>query len=272
MILGIPLHEAILLLAGLLAASALAGVLSGLLGVGGGIVLVPVLFWLFTLTEVEDDVAMHMAVASSLATIIATSVVSARAHRKKDGIDAAILWRWGPAVAFGALASGLAARFIDGDVLRAVFGIVAVLVAINMATPKSLVLRAEMPASRTVNAAIACVIGAFSALMGIGGGSLAVPTMVAFSVPIRRAVGTASMLGLFIAVPATAGFVLSGLGVADRLPFSVGYVNLVAVALILPLTTALAPFGAGLAHSLDPRIVKRFFAVFLGITAIKMLT
>jgi uncharacterized membrane protein YfcA len=140
-----------------------------------------------------------------------------------------------------------------------------------MAAPKTLVLRDAMPQSRIVNGLIAYVTGGFSALMGIGGGTLSVPILVAFSIGARRAVGTAATFGFLIAVPAVIGFVISGWGHPGLPPFSLGYVNLAATLVILPFTVGFAPLGARLAHALDPVWIKRIFALFLGITALKML-
>ncbi|MGG7565090.1 sulfite exporter TauE/SafE family protein [Rhodovulum sp. DZ06] len=260
------------LVGGLLAASVLGGLLAGLLGVGGGIVIVPALFWLFTLVKFDPALSMHMAVATSLATIVATSISSARAHHKKGGVDADLLRRWAPFMAFGALAGGLGAKFIDPAGLKAIFGVIALLVAANLATPKTLVVAQSLPASRAGQGGIATFIGGLSALMGIGGGTLSVPILAAFSYPIRRAVGTAAAFGFVIAVPAAIGFVIAGWGVPDRPPLSLGYVSVPAALLILPVTTFCAPYGARLAHAVDPIWVKRAFALFLGITAFRMLS
>lgn len=259
------------LLAGLLVASVFAGILAGFLGVGGGIVLVPAMFWMFGFVDFPRELAMHMAVATSLGTIIFTAISSARAHHARGGVDMDLLRRWGPFIAAGALAGGLAARFFDPATLTAVFGTVGLLVALNFLRPKPLVIAQDLPKSRAANAGIAGVIGTVSSLMGIGGGTLGVPTLSAFSYPITRAVGTSAAFGLIIAVPAVVGFVISGIGVPGRPPLSLGYVSLPAVLAIIPITTTLAPFGAKLAHSVEARWVKYGFALFLGITALRML-
>lgn len=259
------------LAAGLGAAAVVAGLMAGFLGVGGGIVLVPVLFWLFTFIDFPDTLSMHMAVATSLATIIFTAISSARAHHRRGAVDMALLKTWGVPIGLGALAGGLVARFIDPAGLKMIFGVVALAVSVNLATPKTLVIAPTLPKSRAANIGISWVIGLVSSLMGIGGGTLGVPTLAAFSYPIHRAVGTAAAFGLIIALPAAAGFIVSGLGVADRPPLSLGYVSLPAVLIIIPFTTALAPVGARLAHDLDAKWVKRGFALFLSITALRML-
>lgn len=260
------------LTAALAASAAFAGLLAGLLGVGGGIVLVPVLVWVLQATGFPPAITMHMAVATSLATIVFTSVSSARAHDRRGAVDRRVLLLWGPGIVAGAFAGGLAARAIDPGGLKTVFGIVALLIAANLATPRIFVLAPDLPASRAPNWAMGGIIGVFSALMGIGGGAMSVPLLTAFSIDIRRAVGTAATFGFVIAVPATVGFMISGWSVPDRPPLSLGYVNLIAVAVILPFSTAAAPLGAKLAHWANPVWIRRLFSGFLIVTAIRMLT
>jgi uncharacterized membrane protein YfcA len=260
-----------LLIASLAFTGVIAGVLAGLLGVGGGIVIVPVLFWVFGLLKLPVETSMHLAVGTSLATIIPTSWASMRAHRRRGGIDETLLSLWGPAIFIGAAVGGVAAKYINGDGLRLIFGLVALLVAINMALPRQVKVSEALPAGSASNRAIAIVIGLFSALMGIGGGTLSVPTLSAFSFPIHRAVGTASVIGMLIAVPAVAGFIWSGAGVMGRPPLSLGFVSLPAVAIIFPMTMTMAPVGVRLAHRLNQRRLKIAFAVFLFITASRML-
>ncbi|WP_417583162.1 sulfite exporter TauE/SafE family protein [Pelagibacterium sp.] len=259
------------LVAGLLATGAVGGVLAGLLGVGGGIVVVPVLFWVLTILDFPSDISSHLAVATSLATIIPTSISSMRAHAKRGTVDGELLRLWGPAVVVGALIGGLLSKVIPGDGLRMVFGTVAILVAINMAIPKTLVLAPALPKSNLLNRGIATIIGLVSSLMGIGGGTLSVPTLNAFSFAVHKAVGTAAAMGLLIAVPGVLGFIWSGWDVTGRPPLSLGYVNLAAVAIIAPVSYLMAPIGARLAHALNPRLLKIAFAIFLFITAVRML-
>ena len=263
--------ELLFLVGGVIVTAIIAGILAGLLGVGGGIVLVPVLFWVLSVTNFPPELSMHMAVATSLATIIFTSVSSARAHDKRGSVDRSLLRLWAPGIILGALTGGFAAKYINGDGLKVIFGALALLVAINMATPKTLVIRDTLPTSRTTNGLISYVTGVFSALMGIGGGTLSVPLLVSFSVEVRRAVGTASAFGILIAVPAVLGFVYAGWGQPDRPPLSVGYVNVAAALIILPFTVGFAPVGAKIAHSVDTKWIKRVFAAFLAITALRML-
>ena len=260
-----------LLAASLLATGVIAGVLAGLLGVGGGIVIVPVLSWLLSASALDPEVTQHLAVATSLATIIPTSISSARSHRKRGSVDMSLLRRWGPGIVIGALVGGVVARFASGDALRLVFGLVALAVAVNMAIPKTLTAADALPRSKAANGALSGVVGLFSSLMGIGGGTLAGPIQSAFSVPIRTAVGTASAMGLLIAVPGTLAFIWAGWGVEGLPPLSLGYVSVPAALLIIPATWFCAPLGASIAHRVDQALLKRLFALFLAITAARML-
>lgn len=259
------------LIAGLTATGVISGMLAGLLGVGGGIVIVPVLFWGLTLFGFSPAVISHLAVGTSLAVIIPTSISSMRAHNKRGNVDRSLLKLWGPTIFIGALIGGIMSKYIPGSGLRFVFGIVGILVAFNMAIPKTLVISDHLPKSGWINRAIAAVIGFISSLMGIGGGTLSVPTLASFSFPVHRAVGTSSALGLLIALPGVAGFIWAGLEIAGRPPLSLGYVSLPAVAIIAPVSFLFAPLGARLAHALNPRYLKLAFAFFLAVTAGRML-
>lgn len=260
-----------LLGAGLLFTGAIAGVLAGLLGVGGGIVIVPVLFLLFQWLGLPEDILMHLAVGTSLATIIPTSISSARSHYKRGAIDMALLRSWAPFVFIGALIGGLASKVIESSSLTLVFGVIAFLVSINMALPKQIVIAQEPPKSVLGRSVLPTIIGFLSALMGIGGGTLSVPILSAFSFPVRAAVATASAFGLAIAVPAASGFVWSGWAETGLPPYSLGYVSIPAAVLIFSTSVLTAPLGSRLAHTIQPRSLRIAFAIFLGITSIKML-
>jgi uncharacterized membrane protein YfcA len=152
-----------------------------------------------------------------------------------------------------------------------VFAVVELAVAANMAVrPEGSTVSDHLPGGGWRHV-IGVVIGVFSAMMGIGGGTLSVPTLSAFSYPIRRAVGTASAIGLIIAVPGAFGFVLAGLDVPARPPGSLGYVNLIGFALIVPMTILAAPYGARIAHTINPGMLRKAFALFLFLTSLKMI-
>ncbi|WP_168016020.1 sulfite exporter TauE/SafE family protein [Halomonas salinarum] len=257
------------LVAALLATGAIAGIMAGLLGVGGGIVIVPVLFHLFTLLGVDEAVRMHLAVGTSLATIIPTSIMSARAHHRKGGLDASVIKRLVPGVLIGVGLGGIASGYLSGDALSGIFATIALLVAANMMRRHTRIIREGLP-GRLGSGLIGAVIGSISSLMGIGGGTLSVPTLSALNIPIRIAVGTGAALGLVISIPGTLSFMITGLGMPDRLPGSIGFVNLLGFAAIVPMTMLCAPLGVRLAHAIDPALLKRLFALFLLATAVRM--
>jgi len=268
------LHDP-LWLAGLAAAMALTGLasgtLAGLLGVGGGIVIVPVLFNVLPFFGIPETVQMKLAVGTSLATIIPTSIQSARKHFAKGTMDVALLRSLTPSIAVGVALGTLLAIWLKGDALTLVFALVAVAVAVNMAlTSVTWRLRESFPEG-AVRHGIGAFIGTVSAMMGIGGGTVGVPILSAFGAPMRSAVATASAFGIIIAVPATIGFIWAGWGDPLLPPFSLGYVNLVGVALIVPSSMIAAPWGVRLAHSIPPLLLKRLFALFLALTSIRML-
>ena len=237
----------------LLVAGAVAGVMAGLLGVGGGMIIVPVLLYMFTLLGVAEEHAMHLSVGTSLATIVVTSIMSVRAHRKRGSIDWSIVKSWSPWIVLGVICGTLVAAVLDASGLKTVFGVMALLVAFYKAPPKGI-----------AKALTATTIGGLSTLIGIGGGTFTVPTLIVCSVSALKAVGTASAIGLFIAVPGALGFILNGLGESEGMPpLTLGYVNIAAFLLLIPMTSLFAPLGARIAHSITPRWLRRAFAIFL---------
>ena len=259
------------LAAGWAGAGASVGLSAGVLGVGGGIIMVPAMAFVFEALGYGTDVVMHVAVGTSLAVIIATGTSSARAHHARGAVDGQLLRLWGPFIVAASLLGGLMAGLYSGDVLRIIFGVVALFIALNIVLPIQKQLMSHLSASPMANRVSAAVVGYISALMGIGGGSLSVPTLVAFGNPVHRAVGTSSALGVMLAIPGALGFVISGWTVAGRPPLSIGYVNLPAMVLIGAVASGVAPLGASLAHRLDQKRLKLVFAVFLVVVAVRMI-
>ena len=260
-----------MLAAMMLLTGAVGGVIAGMLGVGGGIVIVPVLDLVLAALGIDSSVRMHVAVATSLATIIPTAISSSRAHEAKGAVDHDQLRRWGVAIFLGAIAGVLLASRVSGDVLSAVFGIVALLVAVKMLLPLEGKHIAETMPGGVVGQAIPFAIGGISSMMGIGGGTLSVPVMTLFNVPIHRAVGTAALFGLLISAPAAVAFVVTGWHVEGLPPGSLGYVNLIGLAVIGPATFVTAPWGARIAHALSKRQLSILFGLFLTVVAVRML-
>ena len=258
------------LLLGLVAAGIVGGLIAGLLGVGGGIVIVPALYVTLGAVGVAPDLAMKVAVASSLATIVGTSLSSARAHHKRGAVDGTLLRTWSLPIIIGVVLGALAGGLVNGTVLTAIFAVVALLVAAN------LVFRGNKPPlhqsfpNGIVKQLSGFVVGLFSVLMGIGGGTLSVPILTAFGYDIRKAVGTASAIGFLIAIPGMLIYIATGWNKPSLPLGSLGYVNWIAVLFFVPLTMALAPLGAKLAHSIPREWLRWGFAVFLTITSARM--
>ena len=254
----------------MLATGAVAGVLAGLFGIGGGIVIVPVLETTLGLIGVDPAIRMHVAVGTSLATIIPTSISSARAHHMRRSVDVEIVRRWAVFVLLGALLGAWIASRVHSDVLAIVFATLAFLVALKMLfMPESRNLTEEVPAGPLVPA-IPTAIGCFSSMMGIGGGTFSVMTLTLFNEPIHRAVGTAALFGLVISLPGMLGFAAAGWG-DPRIPAgSLGYVNLLGFACIAPATVLAAPLGAKIAHAFSARRLNMLFGAFLIIASVRL--
>jgi uncharacterized membrane protein YfcA len=257
-------------LAAMLAAGLAAGVIAGLLGVGGGIVVVPVLEYALAFAGVDPEWRMHVAVATSMATIVPTSLSSSRAHHSRGAVDWSLARAWAPGMLAGAFAGSLLAANADAAVLTGLFGVVALLVALKMALPLDHLRAAPEPPRGLGGNALAAGIGAVSSMMGIGGGTLSVPALTLSGEPIHRAVGTAAFFGLLISVPATLGYLLASTG--SSLPWlTIGLVSLPGVALIAPCSMLTAPLGARLSHGLSRRALSLVFAAFLAVVGARML-
>lgn len=259
------------MLAFMLAIGALAGVLAGLLGVGGGIVLVPAFFYAFQTLGYEGPQLMQVCLATSLATIVVTSLRTLHAHNKRGAVDWTILRGWGVGIAVGALAGMLVATSLRSSALQALFGVLGMGVGLYLGLGNpDWRLGDRMPGGLR-RLILSPLVGFLSALMGIGGGSFGVPLMSLYGTPIHRAVATAAGFGVIIAVPSVIGFLFYEVDPVHRPPMTVGAVNLPAFAVIVAMTMITSPLGARLAHAMNPRPLRRVFAVFLTLVAANML-
>ena len=218
----------------------------------------------------ESESIMQVCVATSLATIVVTSLRSVRAHQAKGAVDMEILKDWGVGIALGALLGSLVATQLRSETLTAVFAALALIVAVYMAVSRPHWRIADKMPRGPKRFLYSPAVGFASVLMGIGGGSFGVPLMTLHGVPIHRAVATAAGFGMLIAVPAVALFLVMPTYTL-RPPYTVGLVNVPAFLVVIATTTLTAPFGARLAHSMDPAPLKRVFAVFLFLVALNML-
>ena len=212
---------------------------------------------------------MQICVATSLATIVVTSPRSVASHHKKNAVDWQMLRDWAPFIVGGALAGTLVAALVKSVVLQVVFGVLAGIAGIYMAFGKpGWRLGASLPGQPT-RGIMASVLAFCSAMMGIGGGTFGVPLMSLYSVPIHRAVATAAGLGVLIAVPSVLGFLF--VPIENAPPYTLGAVNLPAFLVVIGSTMLTTPWGVKLAHAMDPKPLKRAFAVFITLVALNML-
>lgn len=264
--------ESIIELVALMAATGLlAGILSGLFGVGGGIILVPVLDYALGFTTLPADLRMHVAVATSLAVVTFTTLSSSYAHYKKGSTDLALIKRWGPFIALGSICGIAIASLSSSRILSAVFGVMTMLVAMKMLLPFHRWVLCQAPPSHALARLIPLAIGGLSSLMGIGGGTLGVPTLTLLNFPVHKAVGTAAAFGVLISIPGTLGYILSGM-LHAQLPLGyLGYVNLIGLVLVAPLAVFTAPLGAKIAHGLSGKTLESLFGAFLTLVSLRML-
>lgn len=245
------------------------GIMAGLLGIGGGIIIVPALYYLFLWQGFAEAHIMQVAVATSLATIIFTAIASAHAHHRRGAVLWPAVFQLLPGIVAGAILGGLVARIISSDWLRVIFGCFEIAVGLQIALAAKPPASRNLPGKAGMNIAGA-VIGGFSALLGIGGGTLTVPFLLWCNVSIHRAVASAAACGLPIAVAGTLTLVAAGWGKPQLPAYSLGYVYWPAALAIVLASFLAAPLGARLAHALPVQTLKRVFAVLLVIIGLRM--
>lgn len=268
---GIEISQFLPLLVMMLFIGAFAGVAAGLLGVGGGIILVPAFYYTFTSLGYASPFIMQICVATSLATIVFTSVRSVHSHHKKGAVDWAILKSWAPGIVIGAVAGVLIARELKSETLMVIFGVLGVIVGLYLAFGRANWRLGDQMPRGIARIITAPALGFLSVLMGIGGGSFGVPMMTLFNQPIHRAVATSAGFGVLIATPSVLGFLMIGQGVEGKPPLTFGLINLPAFIVIISMTLVTAPIGVRLAHAMNPKPLKAVFAGFIMIMALNML-
>ena len=250
---------------------AIAGLMAGLLGIGGGLVIVPALAWLFTVQAFPGATLMHYAVGTSLATIVPTALASLLAHHRRGAVNWDAWWRLAPGIVAGALAGALLARMISSPALAIGFGLFEIAVAVQLALGRSPTGHGTLP-GRVGTGLAGLLIGVLSALLGIGGGTLTTPFLLWNGVNIRHAVGTSAACGLPLALAGAAGFALAGLGSLDQPGLNTGFIVWPAMVVMTVTSVLLAPAGARLAHHLPRMVLQRLFAVLLLLVGLKMLS
>jgi len=258
-------------LAAYLGTGVCAGLIAGLLGIGGGVVVVPALVWIFSGMGFAAEWSFHLAVGTSLATLIGTGSASAYAHHKRGIVRWDLVRILAPWLVIGAWIGAAGAGLLDATWLRRLFGLFQLYVGLSMLFKRTQGEVCNLP-SRSAVGLVATGIGSLSALLGIAGGTLTVPFLTRSGLDIRRAVATAAACGPSIALAGVLGFVVVGWGHAELPPGSTGFVYWPAVAGILLASMPSAPIGARLAHTLPLPVLKRIFAVLVLLVAAKLLS
>lgn len=261
----------LVLLFAMIAIGWISGLVAGLLGVGGGIVIVPLIYYGFTALGHPSETLMQVTLATSLASIAITSSRALLAHHRSGAVDWHLLRHWMPGLVMGAALAVALAAFASSPMLMGFYALTALALAVDLAFGRrDRRLGPAMPTGLKANA-VSGGMGAISTLTGVGGGTFALPLQAAFGVELRRAVAGAAGMGVIVAAPAALGLLLLGLDMPDRPPFSIGYLHLPAFASITVATIFAAPYGVRLAHGVKPRSLRLLVALFLAITALNML-
>lgn len=268
---GIDMGTLALIAALLVIAGGVTGVLAGLFGVGGGAISVPILFQVFRFLDVPETAAMPLAVGTSLAVIIPTSIRSARGHFQRGAVDLDLLRDWAGPILFGVVLGAVLARWSPPWVFQAVFVLVAGTNAIKLLFGRETWRLADDLPTGALRRAYGGMIGVMSALMGIGGGAISNLVMTLHGRPIHQAVATSAGVGVIISIPGALGYVLAGLGKPDLPPGSLGFVSLIGFALLVPTTLMTAGYGVRLAHSLSRRALEQAFGIFLALVSLRFI-
>lgn len=256
----------------LLTIGAVGGFLSGLLGVGGGILFVPALFFCLGAIGLDEEHAMHVAIGSSLAIVLVTGATSAIAHYRRGAVETDRVRLWAVPMVVGTGAGSFFAGLVDSGILKAIFAIITLIISIYMIFAREVKNPAECRiVPNRIQKMICACIGCVSSMVGIGGAVMTVPFMGYIGIPMHKAVGTGAALGMLIALPGAIAYMITGAFHMESLPpYSLGYVNLLAVGMIVPASVLMAPMGVQASHSLPRYMLRRVFAVVLMIVSVRM--
>ena len=248
------------------------GFIAGLLGVGGGIIIVPVTYFILLNLGYSSEIVMHVAVASSLGVICFTSISSIRSHIKLKNTNLIIVKKWAVGIIIGSIVGSIAASSISGQSLVILFVILAFLISLNMLFQQNpIIVSKDIPSSNIINFLISSSIGFLSATIGIGGGSFSVPTLTMFSKKIHEAVGTSAVFGFLIAFPGTFTFMYTGSNINELPIYSLGYVNIIIVFFISITSIFTAGIGAKVSSNIDKLVLRKIFAIFLLLTCASLI-
>ena len=266
----LDINEIINLLFVLSLAASVAGFMAGLLGVGGGIIIVPALYYAFTVLDFDIATRMHLSVGTSLAIIIPTSIISTKTHMEYDAVDFKLIKSFGIFILFGVIGGTFLAVNLKTPAFVLFFSIMAFIVGLFFIFFREQLLKNPKMISDSAKNVSGIIIGFISVLLGIGGGSLMVPFMRTFGYDIRRSIGTAAGVGFLIAVFGTITMITGG-KIVDNIntPYSLGYVNLLGFLVFVPVTMIMARVGAKAVYKIDKNILSKIFGIFLIIVSIR---
>lgn len=268
---GLPAGDLLMLLGLMVLGGLSMGVLAGLLGIGGGGILVPILYEIFSAVGVDEAVLMHMCVGTSLAIIMPTSIRSFYSHKEKGAVDMDIIRTMAVPVVFGVAIGAIVARYSNTTVLTAIWACAAGAMSLKMFFGRESWKLGDHIPGNPWRSLYGLFIGTISTLMSIGGGAFVTMMMTLYGRPIHQAVGTSSGFGPMIAIPGTLGFIWAGWGVAGSPPGSLGYVSLLSALIIVPVSVFAAPLGVRFAHGISRRNLELAFAVFLAVISLRFI-
>ena len=251
-------------------AATVAGFMAGLLGVGGGIIMVPALYYAFTVLDFDLATRMHLAVGTSLAIIVPTSIISTKTHMEYDAVDFKMVKSFGLFILIGVIAGTFLAVSLKTPALVLFFAVFAFMVGLFFIFLREKLVENPKTISNIIKNISGIIIGFISVPLGIGGGSLMVPFMRTFGYDIRKSIGTAAAVGFLISVSGTITMIIGG-KIIDNIntPFSVGYINLLGFAVFVPVTMVMARLGAKAVHKIDKKLLSKIFGTFLIIVSIR---
>ena len=263
-------NEIIDLLLVLSIAAAIAGFMAGLLGVGGGIIIVPALYYAFTILEFDLVTRMHLSVGTSLAIIIPTSIISTKTHMEHDAVDFKMIKSFGIFILLGVITGTFLAVSLKTSTLILFFSIFALMVGLFFIFLREQLVENPKKISNFIKNISGVIIGFISVPLGIGGGSLMVPFMRTFGYDIRKSIGTAAAVGFLIAISGTTTMIIGGNLINNiNTPFSVGYINLLGFAVFVPVTMIMARLGAKTVYKINKKILGKIFGIFLIVVSIR---
>jgi len=267
---NLNIGEVINLLAVLGIAAAVAGFMAGLLGVGGGIIMVPALYYAFTVLDFDIVTRMHLSVGTSLAIIVPTSIISTKTHMEHGAVDSKMVKSFGIFILIGVILGTFLVVNLNTPTLVLFFSIFAFMIGLFFIFLREELVENPKKIPELVKNISGVFIGFFSVPLGIGGGSLMVPFMRTFGYNIRKSIGTAAATGILIAISGTITMIISG-KIIDNIntPFSFGYINLLGFIVFVPVTMVMARFGAKTVYKIDKKLLSKIFGTFLIIVSIR---